>query len=459
VVASIIRVEPEELTADALGLADAQIPIAPPLAVPPAADPTSQGVSAVLDSHSGALTMVAEHSGALRAHGAAVLSLAAAALGNADEENAAMIAAVIGGTAKSSAPSVAALSVRPAPPGVLLPEMPTMTPPPMLPGEQLSVLIHRGEGSAALLDFADTWRAHAARLDDLAGQILARSAAIDEHWVDGAQRAGANTREHGAWLRASADQAHKIAGVATDVADEFGAAKRATPTPEEFDEAHSKYMNAQARRDPIGMAEGAQRYAALQGRAAEAAVNYHGGVSAATYRPGEPLQTAPAIARTGFQPLSDGVPGGFKLDGEGGEETDPYTGAKTHGPVAVTPMQPQFDPKTGVVEGGGRGGEGEGTGKPSEAPPATPPPFSPPTKINGLTQHGEDQAQTRGGGHGVNDGAMQDAVSHPVAPPKFKPDQYGGTYQYVGKDATVNLNENGQVTTTWANNHDGWRNP
>jgi hypothetical protein len=41
-VVPIIRVKPEALASDALGLADAQLPIAPPLAVPPAADPVSQ---------------------------------------------------------------------------------------------------------------------------------------------------------------------------------------------------------------------------------------------------------------------------------------------------------------------------------------------------------------------------------------------------------------------------------
>lgn len=54
---------------------------------------------------------------------------------------------------------------------------------------------------------------------------------------------------------------------------------------------------------------------------------------------------------------------------------------------------------------------------------------------------------------------MQDAVAHPIEPPQFMPDQYGGTWRYIGKDATVSLNENGQVTTAWANSRNGWRNP
>lgn len=85
-------------------------------------------------------------------------------------------------------------------------------------------------------------------------------------------------------------------------------------------------------------------------------------------------------------------------------------------------------------------------------------PFPPPTQINGLTEHGAQRVEGRDG-HGVNDNAMQDAVSNPIEPPQFMPDQYGGTWRYIGKDATVNLNENGQVTTAWANNRNGWRNP
>ncbi|MGC1151776.1 hypothetical protein, partial [Mycobacterium sp.] len=91
--------------------------------------------------------------------------------------------------------------------------------------------------------------------------------------------------------------------------------------------------------------------------------------------------------------------------------------------------------------------------------PATPgSPFPPPRQINGLTEHGAQRVDGRDG-HGVNDNVMQDAVRNPAEPPQFVPDQYGGTWRYDGKDATVCLNENGQVTTAWANNRNGWRNP
>lgn len=290
-----IQVEPESLTADALDLADSQVPIVPPMAVAPAGDPVSQGVAAVLEAHSGALATVVEQSGALRAHGGAVLSQNASALRCADEDNAANLAAVAGGSAP--VPPVAALPVPSAPRDVTLPEIPALTPPPALPGDQFSALIHAGPGSSVLLDFADAWRSHAVSLDDLADQVLFRGAAIDEHWIDGHQRAGSNTVEHGHWLRDSADRARTIAAAANDVADQFDAAENATPSPGEFGAVRREFLAAQARRDPVGPAQAAQEYAQMQARAVDAATTYHGGVTDATNRLATPLQTAPAIAR------------------------------------------------------------------------------------------------------------------------------------------------------------------
>jgi hypothetical protein len=77
-----------------------------------------------------------------------------------------------------------------------------------------------------------------------------------------------------------------------------------------------------------------------------------------------------------------------------------------------------------------------------------------PSEMTGFTQHGLEQAMTRDGGLGVSDSAMEDAVQNPT---KVVP-QANGTCQFVGKDATVVLNKDGQVVTTWARNRAGWRN-
>lgn len=105
---------------------------------------------------------------------------------------------------------------------------------------------------------------------------------------------------------------------------------------------------------------------------------------------------------------------------------------------------------------------GESAPPPTREPPQATedtPPFPPPTRINELTEHGAEQVNGRDG-HGVNDSALQDAVAHPIGPPVFELDEKGrGAYAYVGKDATVILNRDGQVVTAWANIPHGWRHP
>jgi RHS repeat-associated protein len=66
-------------------------------------------------------------------------------------------------------------------------------------------------------------------------------------------------------------------------------------------------------------------------------------------------------------------------------------------------------------------------------------------KITGYTKHGLDQAIGRDGGRGVHPEAILDAVVSPTA----VVEQAGGTTKYVGKNATVILNGEGKVVTTW----------
>jgi hypothetical protein len=86
-----------------------------------------------------------------------------------------------------------------------------------------------------------------------------------------------------------------------------------------------------------------------------------------------------------------------------------------------------------------------------------PAPFPPPTGITGKTKHGEEQAESRNGGHGVSDEAMEDAVANPVKPPQYRPTD--NVYRYTGKDAIVSLNDQGEVVTSWPRNSRGYRYP
>jgi len=66
-------------------------------------------------------------------------------------------------------------------------------------------------------------------------------------------------------------------------------------------------------------------------------------------------------------------------------------------------------------------------------------------KITGYTKHGLNQAIGRDDGKGVNAKSMLDAIKNPK---KIITNQ-NGTFQYIGKKATVVLNKQGKVVTAW----------
>ena len=72
--------------------------------------------------------------------------------------------------------------------------------------------------------------------------------------------------------------------------------------------------------------------------------------------------------------------------------------------------------------------------------------------ITGYTWHGLNQAISRDD-VGVSPAAILDAVTNPISTIP----QSGGAVQYIGTNATVVLNANGKVITTWANNSSGIR--
>lgn len=90
------------------------------------------------------------------------------------------------------------------------------------------------------------------------------------------------------------------------------------------------------------------------------------------------------------------------------------------------------------------------------APPQRPalPPAAP-KQITGHTDHGHQNRLNRNG-HGVNDAALRDAVLHPIRVVR-QSGQYGTTFRYEGRNATVVLNSQGKVVTCWPRNRAGWR--
>ncbi|PMB17122.1 hypothetical protein CEN47_26455 [Fischerella thermalis CCMEE 5319] len=65
--------------------------------------------------------------------------------------------------------------------------------------------------------------------------------------------------------------------------------------------------------------------------------------------------------------------------------------------------------------------------------------------MKGYTRHGLNQAISRNSGRGVHPSAIKDAALNPIK----VIEQSGGRIKYVGKDATVILNSEGKVITTY----------
>ena len=77
-----------------------------------------------------------------------------------------------------------------------------------------------------------------------------------------------------------------------------------------------------------------------------------------------------------------------------------------------------------------------------------------PTTITSYSDHAVTQIGSRDGGIGVSQSAVNDAFANPVSI-QYVPSKYGPTFKYTGQNATVVVNSEGNVVTTWATNSAG----
>ncbi|WP_074248628.1 hypothetical protein [Mycobacteroides abscessus] len=80
---------------------------------------------------------------------------------------------------------------------------------------------------------------------------------------------------------------------------------------------------------------------------------------------------------------------------------------------------------------------------------------APPTSITGYSRHAEEQIAGRDGGIGVNRAALEDAFNNPQAVTRRVDSEGRISYRYKGKDAVVNVNPQGVVTTGWGRGSGG----
>ncbi|KIU14605.1 MULTISPECIES: PPE domain-containing protein [Mycolicibacterium] len=288
----------------------------PAVAEPPGLDLTSVSAVAQINAASSALATLLNHGSALREVGGLAVAGTALMLQGQDDANASSI--LNGGAGSGPATSAPTIPSVPHPDVPVIPSVPTAPAP--LPGEAHSQALYGGPGSSSLHQFADQWANHAQQLRRQAETIINAGHAIDASWDDGHQRAGANTREHAAWLDSMGDEAEKLSRHARTVAQGFDTAKANTPSPHEFAQAHQDLQAAMQRFAATKGANAAevqmrtQDIAHKQTQATTAMADYHtqvaeGSLSSAT----ESLKTAPPIAKGGGSGNAD--PGGRNTPG------------------------------------------------------------------------------------------------------------------------------------------------
>jgi hypothetical protein len=295
-----ITVNPDGLAADGAALADWQAPESPRGCEPAGADSVSVAVAAQLSAHSATCAELINHAQQLRAEGGAVTQHTAASLRAADEAGAGVIAG------KTSTSGAVSASMAPATlPAPVLPEIPPMPPPATIPGEAQAIALHAGHGAASLRELADYWQSRAATLDNVATETAQTSASIDAHWSDGSQRAGANTAAHGTWWSEMAGRARTLASAANEAADHYDRAVAATPSPQDFADAHNRLAQANvANVASRGLLSGqvsaaAAQLAQMQSQATDAAVVYYTASAATTGSIAGTPAPAPPIATGG----------------------------------------------------------------------------------------------------------------------------------------------------------------
>ncbi|HEY0226017.1 MAG TPA: colicin D domain-containing protein [Mycobacterium sp.] len=192
-------------------------------------------------------------------------------------------------------------------------------------------------------------------------------------------------------VRGLADVLHESSAIARRGAETLDSVRRSVlDAVEEADSAGyvvGEDLSVTPPRGGVAAAAQAQLYAAsIQSRAAELVAQDAEIAAKIT------TATAPLNSVTFPETPARALGAGFKLD----HQWDPYTDQPAHGPFEpVEPGRPQFDPKTGTVEGGGgfppsggkggsgAGGKGGGGGEPPKAGPggAPVPPPSGPSRI------------------------------------------------------------------------------
>ena len=225
--------DPQALSGDGQGLQQCTAEAGGVAGCSPAGtDPISTAVAASFSLWEKGLQALVAHSQAVQVAGGLVVAHTGRVLEDTDQA---------GGTTISALASTAAPSPDAALPGGAVPTPPALPLTPAVPSvpepvsaQTWSAQIHAGAGPAPLTAYASRMRATSATLTAVAEQLRSHAHAIDSHWDDGIQRAGANVTRLADWFDDTADYARTVAAAADQSADHVRDAVSGTPRPETF---------------------------------------------------------------------------------------------------------------------------------------------------------------------------------------------------------------------------------
>lgn len=330
-----ITFEDDGLSSDGAGLSASSNPgAAPDACQPPASDSVSVALTKVFNQWSTALWDQLNHAGQQRQAGGISVSGTARGLRAQESANAAAVAAITSGA--GTTPVTETSAGPPALPTIAPPPMPdisALAAPPPLTGEEVARYVHEGPGSDSIRGFAQSWRASVApQVSAAADETHGYGAAINGHWDDGRQQAGANTIEHADWLSSEMHtRALSLADRAEEYASQVDTLVEQTPHPREFDDLHRKLNKAVADYRASGGLNAAQVMAVstqLADKQRTAVQAYHEYFAAAATTAGSvpgPPAPAPPIVRgpqaETLQPKAEPVDDAAEeADGFGGDE-------------------------------------------------------------------------------------------------------------------------------------------
>jgi hypothetical protein len=295
--------------------AAASIPTTPAATVsPPAQDPVSVGVAQTFAARVSAIAEYSAAGGVITNVRADMVTASATGYQQQEQVNQASLTNGSSGPAAAAAPSMPVPAIPSLSPPVVAP--PSIGAPPAS-GRAISQLIHSGAGPEGLFAAAQQMRQHAGELSATASQLRQSANGLGQEWDSAAGReAASRVNELGSWYDGHAQHATAAATALEHQGENFGRARAAIATPQQFDDLQRRLETAvAANQAPDSFGRYAPVIAQLQaqlGKLNAETVAHYGDYASGAADPsvvGDPLQAPPRpggdVQAVGFDmPLS-----------------------------------------------------------------------------------------------------------------------------------------------------------